>query len=351
MKKNLIITFFIALYSISSFAQDTNAAEELITEGIKLHDAGKYEEAIGAYNKALQADANNANALYEMSYTCYVAGKYDSTILLSNRLISNKVPDNILKNVYVTLGNVYDDIKQPGKAEAIYKEGIKKFPDFHLLYFNLGITYYRENSSKEELALNNFQKAVTLFPLHAGSNYGQYQILAKQNKIPAVLTACMVCIAEQNTKRSKECAVFIQSALTPNTKSDSSSKNITIFIPSSSLSKAKENNFSGAELGISLLAASPAIRDSLHLDNTEKKLSFQLQSLFNFLSESRKNKGFYWKMYAPFFSELKQKEYTDVLINIILMNSEQEAADWITNNQTMVNQFYDWVKHYEWQTK
>src|SRR5690242_10491400 len=162
MKKYLIVSFFIALFSTYSFAQDTNTAEELIKEGIKLHDAGKYEEAISAYSKALQADANNTNALYEMSYTCYITGKYDSTILLSNQLISNKAPENILKNVYVTLGNVYDEMKQPDKAEATYKEGIKKFPDFHLLYFNLGITYKRENSSKEDLALDNFQKAVTL---------------------------------------------------------------------------------------------------------------------------------------------------------------------------------------------
>ncbi len=351
MKKKFILTVFIAVCTICGFAQDANKAEQLVEEGIKLHDAGKYDEAIGLYYEALAADADHPRALYEMSYTCYIAGKYDSAILIGNKLIGMNVSENILKNVYVTLGSVYDDVKKPGKAEEIYKDGIKKFPDFYLLYFNLGVTYYFENPSKDKPALDNFQKAVTLKPLHAGSNYWQYKMLANENKIPAVLAACVLCIAEQKTKRSAECSAFIQSSLTPNTKSDSTTKNFTIYIPSSLLSQAKENNFSAAELGLSLLAASPEIMDTLHLDDTQKKLSFQLQGLFNFLSDSKKNKGFYWKFYAPFFYDLKQKDYTEVLVNIILMNSEKDSEDWIVKNQTKVNDFYSWVKSFEWPKK
>lgn len=348
MKLKSLLIFLIAICSFDSFSQDPEKSEQLVEEGIKLHDAGQYAEAISTYKQALEADADHPRTLYEMSYTYYIARNYDSSIFLGNKLLNMNVSDDILKNVYVTLGSVYDDDKQPRKAEETYKAGIKKFPDFYLFYFNLGITKYFENASDNDDAIANFQEALTLNPLHAGSNYWIYKLLADKNKVPAVLAASMLCIIEQNTKRSIECATFIQSSLAPNIKSDSTPKNIAIYIPSSSLSEAKENNFSGAELGLSLMAASSDIMDTLQLDNAEKKLSFQFQELCNFLSDSKKNKGFYWKFYAPFFYSLKQNDYTDVLVNLILMNSEKTSEDWITNNQTKLNEFYDWLKKYEW---
>lgn len=332
------------------FAQDADKAQQLVEQGVKLHDVGRYAEAVAAYKQALEADADNPRALYEMSYTYYMAKNYDSAILLSNKLLSLKnVNDNILRNVYVTLGSLYDDINQSQKAIDIYRQGLSKFPDFYLLYFNLGITDLK--TSDEKSAIKNFQQALTLKPLHAGSNYQVYKMLAGNNKIPAILAASLVCIAEENTKRSIECAAFIQSALAPNIKSDSAKKNITIYIPSSSLPEAKENNFSTVELGVSLMVASQDIMDTLQLDNDAKKLSFQFKSVCSFMSESKSNKGFYWKFYAPFFSSLNENDYVDVLTNIILMNSEQASAEWIAKNQMKVFRFYDWVKKFEWLKK
>lgn len=351
MKKRSLLVLAIIFCYLYGAAQDENKANDLINEGIKLHDEGKYAEAVALYKEALAVAADYPRALYEMSYTYYIAGNYDSAIFTGTRLLDiKKVPDDILRNEYVTLGSVYDENKQPDKAMKTYKEGIKKFPDFYLLYFNLGITQYLQNQNKEALA--NFQKALTLKPLHAGTNFGTYKILADDNKVPAVLAAAMVCIAEQNTKRSVECATFIQNALTPNVKSDSNNKNVTIYIPSSFLSNAKENNFSGAELGLSLMAVSPTdsgeIDNSLQLNTVVNKLSFQLQGLCGFLEPGKKNKGFYWKFYAPFFYDLKQNDYSDVLVNLILLNTERTSKNWISDNQTKVNAFYDWLKNYEW---
>ena len=99
------------------------------------------------------------------------------------------------------------------------------------------------------------------------------------------------------------------------------------------------------------MAASPEIMDTLQVDNDAKKISFQFKSVCNFMTESKKNKGFYWKFYAPFFSSLSQNGYIEVLANIILMNTEQASADWVANNQMKVFQFYDWVKKFEWLKK
>lgn len=354
-KLSVIMKFLLTILMVvsvvtSGFAQDTAKAEQLVEQGVKLHDVGRYTEAIAVYKQALEADADHPRALYEMSYTYYISNNFDSAILLSNKLLSLKnVSDYILRNVYVTLGSLYDDTGESQKATDIYQQGISKFPGFYLLYFNLGITELK--TSDEKSAIKNFQQALTLKPLHAGSNFEVYKLLSGNNKIPAILAASLVCITEQNTKRSTECAAFIKSALAPDIKSDSAKKNITIYIPSSSLSEVKENNFSAVELGVSLIAASPEIMDTLQLDNDAKKISFQFQSVCNFMTESKKNKGFYWKFYTPFFNSLNQNGYMDVLTNTILMNLETTSADWIANNQIRVFQFYDWVKKFEWMKK
>jgi Tfp pilus assembly protein PilF len=345
MKKQIIFSLFLSLFFLNVFSQNPGKAEQLINEGIKLHDAGKYADAITKYKEALTADADYPAALYEMSYTYYISGALDSAIVLDKKLLKMDIPDNTRKQVYVNLGSAYDDSKQPQEAIKAYKQGIKKFPDFYLLYFNLGITQYRNN--EDEDAMENFQQAVTLKPFHAGSNNGMYKILADKNKIPAVLTASMVCLAENNTKRSIDCAQFIQSALISNIQSDSAKKNKTIYIPSSSLSEAKENNFSSAELGISLMAASTDIMDTLQLNTAAQKLKFQFDALCGFLG-AKKQKGFFWQFYAPFFSDIKKNNYTDVLVNLILQNTENESALWITTNENKVNAFYDWVSKYNW---
>ena len=348
MKKRLFILLSIFISASCCLSQDTAKARQLIEQGIKLHDAEKYPEAILAYREALAADPGNARAVYEMSYSYYMAKDYDSAVILAEKVLNMKASDDVLKNDYVSLGTFYDDLKDSKKAEETYKEGIKKFPDFYLLYFNLGITYYYEDPPRYDLALQNFQKSVELQPFHAGSNFWQYKALKKVNKIPAVLAAATLCLIEQNTKRSEECAAFIEDELAPDIAKDSLKKNITIYIPASSLSGGKENNFSAAELGLSLMIASKDIADTLQLDTKEKKLSFQLQELFNFFSDSKQHEGFYWKFYAPFFYELKVKDYTDILVHIILMNSQKDDQDWITNNPDKVNEFYDWVKKYKW---
>ena len=94
MKKKLFILLFIFACASHCLSQDTAKATQLIEQGIKLHDAEKYPEAILAYREALAADPDNARALYEMSYSYYMAKDYDSAIILGEKLLNMKVINN-----------------------------------------------------------------------------------------------------------------------------------------------------------------------------------------------------------------------------------------------------------------
>jgi hypothetical protein len=338
---------FLILFSFFSYAQDKEKAASLVKEGIRLHDAGKYDDAIQKYREALSADPSDANALYEMSFSFYVAGKYDSCIEVSNRLMSMNISDEVLKNVYVNLGSCYDGLKQPDKSIKIYDKGLKKFPDFYLLYFNKGITNF--SNDNQELAEQNFQDALMHKPTHTGSYYVLAKILYRKNKIPAIMAASMVCILESGGKRAKECSTMILDLMQAGIKKDSGKTNITIYLPAEG--RKKENDFSAQELMLSLMSVSPEVNDSLKLDTEDKKLSFTLQILCNGLAEDKKNKGFYWKFYAPFFYDLKKNGFTDILVHFILAQNNDYDAAWIQSHSNEVSNFSDWFKKYDWAKK
>lgn len=346
LARKILLIVFMSVSLLHTHAQDMATAQALIQEGIKLHDAGNYDSAIAKYRQALIADADNMNALYEMSYTFYISKQYDSCIVLCNELIALKAPEAILKNAYVNLGSVYDDLKQPDKSINTYNEGIKKFPDFYLLHFNKAVTLLFNNQTAK--AKESLETAVSLNPMHPGSHYWLAMILATENRIPAIMAASMVCILENNTKRSEKAAVLVDSLLMQsNVQHDGNSNNITIFLPPSS-GKKKENDFAFVEVGLSMMQV-PAIEDTLKLDTHEKKFAYNYQMLSGLFENYKKYKGFYWNFYAPFFYEAKKKGYDDVIANLILQNANDgESVTWLADHKQDVDNFSEWLHNFSW---
>ncbi|CAN5606089.1 hypothetical protein BH10BAC2_BH10BAC2_05180 [soil metagenome] len=348
MKTKFLVTLFFSFASVILLAQDAQTAAPLINEGIALHEKGKYTEALAKYREALLADAGNKTARYEMSYTFMASAQYDSCIEVCESLKKDDPSDDLLRQIYVTLGSSYDYLKEFEKAIKIYNGGIKKFKDFYLLYFNRGVTYMLSFGEKEK-AEADFQKAVMLKLSHASSHYWLYQINKDDNKIPSVLAASMVCILESQTKRSAETAEHIVKSMEGNVKKEGNTTNITLFLPSGSGNpKKNENDFSFVDLGLSLMAAAP-LDDTLKLDTEDKKFSFNYQMLCGLLENSRKYKGFYWRYYAPFFYELKEAGYTEVVTNLVLQNNNSgDATLWVQSHSKEIEQFSEWFQNFLW---
>jgi putative transport protein len=80
MKKLILLISLLVTISTVGLHSQTNNAQELIEEGVSLHDEGEYEEAIERYNEALELDSTLINAVYEMSLS-YLALKEFGLIL------------------------------------------------------------------------------------------------------------------------------------------------------------------------------------------------------------------------------------------------------------------------------
>lgn len=105
-------------------------ADSLVSQGIKLHDQGRFKEAVEKYNDALKLEPDNNNAKYEMAYTYSVSGNRKQTITILEKLLKNTKGQQ--GQAYDLLGSSYDDEGQSQKAIEVYLAGIKNQPDYQL---------------------------------------------------------------------------------------------------------------------------------------------------------------------------------------------------------------------------
>lgn len=347
--KRILFSLVILFSAVLVFAQGNPEAQELVSEGIGLHDKGDYEAAIKKYDQAIKLDENYFNAWYEKLYSLFEWGKKKECITLSKDVIK-KFPDNPgLRHVYIQYGSALDDIGKPQEAIEIYNKGISIYPGEYLLHFNKGLTLQR--LEKYDEALLCYQESLKLKPLHSSSNYYTGLILHETNKIPALLAYATFLAIEPRSDRSEEGMQRVENILWGNIKKEGDKTTIMMDISSLKDDKGKndENNFRSVEVFFALSGASSKELDSLTKTPAEK-LSFRLQLLINSLANNRKNgKGFYWDHYVPFFMEMNEKKMVGTLAHLMYLKiSGEDGMKWLEENEKEVDAFYDWIKGYKW---
>jgi len=135
--------------------------------GAILNLAGKNEESIVAYQRAIQLDPKNAAPHNGLGNVYRALGKYDEAIAAYQRAIQldPKVaaPHNGLGNVYRALGN-YDE------ALAAYQRAIQLDPKDALPHNGLGNVY--DDLDRYDEALAAYQRAIQLDPKDAYPHNG-----------------------------------------------------------------------------------------------------------------------------------------------------------------------------------
>lgn len=349
--RKLILGFCALLFLSTGFAQRNADVKRLVDEGIVLHDNGDYEGAIKKYDEAIKIDATDYDANYEKSLSLLSAKKYDECIALSNEIIDKFKDNPNLRQVYSNLGSALDDAGRQDEAIKAYDRGLKKFPGYYLLYFNRGLTYMRMKEYKD--ALESYEGALKDNGLHPSSNYYTGMILQNDNRIPALLAYATFLAIEPKSERSKKAFDAIQEIVYRGIKTDGDKTTINISMDMLDHKKKKkaENDFSEIEFTFTLLGG---MDNSKGVDSVAKtaadKFDLKLQLLINSLQTNQKgSKGFYWEHYVPFYIELKKKNYTNILSHLIYYASDKESQVWANLNSEKVDQFYKWLRAYQWQ--
>ncbi len=303
--------------------------EKLIDEGISLHDAGKYSEAIKKYREAVSLDAQTPTAYFEMAYSFSELKQYDSAIAYGNIMLKFEGIDQGLKSAsYMLIGNCYDMDNKYEKAVESYKKGIAADPDFQMLHFNLAVAYFTHNQPKE--ACVEIRKSLELKRIHPGSNYYYaFWLMSEEKRVPYLFASLTAIALENYTERARRefsnvSKIFKSFAIRE------PDKKITISVSNDSV-------YSVAETMIGMYAAKEMI-DTNSSTSSFAQFKNQIDALISSLSLlSQKTDDFMSRTYIEPFMKVKKLEQTEVFARWIHMASgNTESADWCKNNTEKV---------------
>jgi len=330
-----LLLFIFSAFSSHAFSQNKDDAVALVKQGIALHDAGKYPEAIAKYQEALKIDPDNINTQYELSYTLCSSGRSKEAIPYLEKLVAS----NKMAQAYDLLGSTYDDEGQFDKAEVCYKAGIKAFPDFQRLRFNLALAYLRQKRYPE--AETYAIEAIKLEPKHASSQRTYALAALGQNKrLCSMMAFCNFLLLEPQTKRSVEAYEYIDKIF----KAGAEQKNIL-------LTTDKDNKeitpMSMAEASIAIAASATKAMESQNIGSPQERLSNELKMVFETTSkaaEKQISKDFFWKYYADYFGKLAQTDNMPAFTRLISLSAYREDnLKWFKENDKQLSALDAWV--------
>ncbi len=146
----------------------------LAEDGAKVDSRDRGRET-AIQEPALRANRQEAEKHYLLGHSYYDAGKYEEAITEFQKAVSF-APDYV--QAYNAMGVCYDQRKQFDKALTAYQQAISIDPTAHYVYNNIGSSHLLQKRYQE--AFNAFSKAVAMDP-------GNKLYLANLQKADAVL--------------------------------------------------------------------------------------------------------------------------------------------------------------------
>ncbi|MEW6127740.1 MAG: tetratricopeptide repeat protein [Acidobacteriota bacterium] len=356
LKKFISLLVFYLVLSCLVFAQEiappklepkptTEKHDALIRDGIALHDKGNFDGAIAKYQEVLTENSEDVLALYELGYSYFAKSDYKKSLEIAYK--GTQYKSKYLVGFYVLIGNNLDNLNESEKAIKVYQSGLKLYPDNQLLHFNLAVTLLRLNKTDE--GKKSLKNAMMADPNYRSSHYLLAQLYHKENyKIPAILAICRFLVVEPDSPRS---ASALQGLLSLLSEGATKGKDNQINIVINTDSKNDEGDFGALQGALAIMSAAK------HLDESKKKSEVQLWvesltlllSLMDEAKDGKKQPGFAWNYYRPYFIEIRKRNFTEPFAYFILQSKQSpEVQKWLVQNYQKVNEFLAWSKSYQW---
>lgn len=144
-----------------------------------------WQRAIGAYQQALQCDANHAEAHRSLAGIYAQLGQRNEEIAYRYRAVILN-PNWATPSNQLTLGNALIQMAKTEQAIDCYQRAIKLCPNFYEAYYNLAVAEIsQQNWQAAKVA---FQQALNLNPDHAESHYGLGKVAEQAEQLKTAAT-------------------------------------------------------------------------------------------------------------------------------------------------------------------
>ena len=334
-------------------ASPSTAAETATIEaGIKLHDAGKFDEAIAKYEEVLKLSPANMTALYELAYSFGANQEYEKSLAAATR--GTEYESEELPLFYDLIGGAYDSLGQPQKAIDAYKKGIQIVPDASMLYYNMGVTYLESLKNPDE-ARRALEKAVALDPKEPEFHLMLAQVFQSNGyATPALLAFSTYLIQAPTGPRALSAYGFWRALLRGGLEigqpgAPSSAQMRTPPAAAQQPAKTDEGDFREFEAAVT--RSEQAVIAAMD-QGAEELPPFvaQVTQLITLLAERSPDRStFAGTYYLPFFAELKAKKFIEPFIYWSIQRAPVSGVrEWITTHQNEMREFVTWSRSYEW---
>jgi tetratricopeptide (TPR) repeat protein len=145
--------------------------------GVALSLAGKSEEAIAAYQRAIELDPQDAYPHNGLGNVYDDLDRHEEAIAAYQRAIKLEPEYAYPHN---GLGNVYDDLDRHEEAIAAYQQAIELEPEYGHPHNGLGIVYRKLDRHEEAIAA--YQRAIELDPEDAYPHNGLGNVYAQMDR-------------------------------------------------------------------------------------------------------------------------------------------------------------------------
>jgi tetratricopeptide (TPR) repeat protein len=236
---------------------------------------------------------------------------------------------------------------KPGEAIKVYEEGISKYSDNYLHYYNAGLTY--EKIHEFEKAEQDYISALRVNPIHASSFLGLTNIYIQENKqLPALLTICRFLLLEPNTERSVDALNKLDLIMNAGVHKKDSNINISVL----SLDE-KDNPYATIEFGLKMMSAANLSGDvkEISLFNPDS-FGYDFSMIFEMLKADKKYNDFIGINLFPYYLALVKSGNAQTFMFYIQQNSNRRGIKkWLTENNAKIDSLADFENNCKWEIK
>lgn len=311
---------------------------DLIKKGIELFEKEKYQDALEIFKLIPENDTNYALSLYEQCYTLSTDKKYDEAISLANYILKY---DHLYKDkaqVYTLLGNTLDNAKRSSEAIEVYNRAIKEFPYNYMIFYNLGLSYFKSDQvDKAEEALF---KAIKLNVFHQTSHYLLGYVNIKRGKlVPAIMALNMGVLINPESKIGANSLEALENLY--NGELDDEMQKDKFSFP-----EAFDNScFDEIE---PLIKSNFAMNSKYKVDSKISNIIIKQNHLiFEKLKRVDSPKGIYNEFYVPFYCSIMEDDYYEGFSYYLFSGLDNEKAKaFLEKNKAKIKKFQDWGATY-----
>ncbi|MBK8496690.1 MAG: hypothetical protein IPL50_18150 [Chitinophagaceae bacterium] len=273
-----------------------------------------------------------------MASTYLALKNYPGAISHCNKVIAAN--SDYADQAYILKGSALDLSGKSPDAIKTYKEGLRKYPKNHLLYYNLALTSFNLKAFKD--TDESLQKALKLNQSHASSHLLLgYSMINQENRVKGILALYNFLLLEPKSNRSAAVLKLLEDQLKKGVKKEHE-KSVTVTMPV----KKEDDEFYTAELMLGLLESSKTNETNQNRSATELFVD-NTNSFFTILGELNKDKkGFWWNFYVDYFYTLAANKHTEAFCYYIIQSKDNIYAEWLKDNMATIEAFSTWYTGY-----